>query len=494
MARFPLLGGAYAARSVIANSQRCINLYPEINRKDSPFPFTFYQRPGLTPKASPAVAAPGRALYRASNGAGYAAIGDKIYYITPAWALVELGSITGLLETPVSFTDNGTYVVIFDGSTSQWSIEMLTNTFAGLVDGTGNMAGADRGDTLDTFIIWNRPDTRQFGSTLSNVLTTNGLSFASKATYPDKLKTLIVRRTEIVLLGDLKGEIWYNVGGAIFPFARLPGSYIEYGIAAKYSVAANDISIFWLSRSLEGQGMVLKLRGYEVNRISNHALEFAISQMSDISDAVGYCYQQGGHLFYVLHFPSADQTWVWDESIADPMYGWHQEAWTDANGVLHRHRGNAYALINDVPCTIDWENGTIYQMDLAAFTDTVAGVVYDCSYIRTFPQVTQVENEKGELIDLEDKSATFHKFVAYLECGNVNATVADGGIGLRWTNDGKVWGQTVLQSAGAVGEYTTQPAWAGLGLGKNTVFELNHSIPGSAALNGAFIHGMVNEQ
>lgn len=495
MARFPLLGGAYAARSSIANAQRCVNLYPELNRKDAPFPFTLYQRPGLLPKVSPGVAARGRGLYRASNGAAYAAIGDKIYYVNPAFGLVLLGSITALTNTPVSFTDNGQYIVIFDGSPNQWSIEMLTNTFAPLVDASGNMTGATRGDTVDTFIIWNRPDTRQFGSTLSNLLTTNGLSFAAKATYPDKLKTLIVRRTEIVLLGDLKGEIWYNVGGPIFPFARLPGSYVEYGIAAPYSVAANDISVFWLSKSLEGQGMILKLRGYEVTRISNHALEFAISQMSDISDAVGYCYQQGGHLFYVIHFPTGDQTWVWDESIGDPMLGWHQEAWTDSNGILHRHRGNAFALVNGLPCTIDWETGTIYHMDLNTFTDTVSATVYDISFIRTFPQVTQVENERGELIDLEEKSATFDKFVAYLECGNVNAAIANGGIGLIWSQDGgRTYGQTVLQSAGLVGEYRTQPAWAGLGLGKNTVFELRHSIPGAAALNGAFLHGRVNEQ
>lgn len=489
MPRLPLVGGAYESRSVIANAQRCVNYYPEINRKDSPVPMTHYQRPGLVPMAAPAAPAAGRYIYQASNGAGYAAIGDKIYYVETDWTLTELGTITALLDTPVSMIDNGSGVVIVDGSTSQWQIDLLTNVMTPLTDATGNFAGATRVDTIDTFVIWNKPGTRVFGSTISNLLTTTGLSFAAKATYPDHLQTLIVRRTEIMLLGRLKGEIWYNIGGAIFPFARLPGSYIEYGCAAPYSVAAQDICVYWVSKSLEGQGIVLRLRGYEVTVISNPAIANAIQQMSDISDAVGYCYQQNGHFFYVIHFPTGDQTWVWDESIGDVHLGWHQEAWTDEDGILHRHRGNGFAMLNDTPCCLDWENGTIYKMDQNVYVDTVADVEYANSFIRSFPHVTQAFNEQGELVEADGKSILYKEFIADIECGNT----VSGSIGLRWSDDGgRTWGQTVLQSAGSTGEYRTQPDWAGLGTAKRRVFEINHSLNGQAALNSAWIDAQVN--
>lgn len=489
MARLPLIGGAYQARSVIANAQRCVNYFPELNRRDSPVPTTHYQRPGLTPLVSPGAPASGRCLYRASNGAGYAVIGSSVYYVTPLWALTLLGSITALLDTPVSMIDNGTSIVIVDGSVNFWTIDLLTNAFALGNDPSGLFAGATRVDTLDTFVIWNRPATRQFGSTFSNVLTTNGLSFASKATYPDLLQTLIVRRTEIILLGSLTGEIWYNVGGAIFPFARLPGAYIQHGIAAKYSLAAQDGVIYWLSKDLNGKGMILRLKGYEATVISNPALSAAIEAMSDITDAIGYCYQQGGHLNYVISFPTGDQTWVWDESIGEPMLGWHQRAWTDEDGELHRVRDNGFAMLNETACVIDWENGTIYELDQAAYTDTVLGTEYDCSFIRSFPHITQGVNEAGEMVDAEHKSITYQGFVADIECGNAVGAQ----IGLRWSDDGgRTWGQTVLQSAGSTGEYRTQPDWAGLGLAKRRIFELNHSINGQAALNGAWVEGYVN--
>lgn len=47
--RIPLLGGAYQAKSIIANAQRCVNLYPEANPGSSQpqSPATHYPTPGL---------------------------------------------------------------------------------------------------------------------------------------------------------------------------------------------------------------------------------------------------------------------------------------------------------------------------------------------------------------------------------------------------------------------------------------------------------------
>lgn len=47
MPKVPLTEGAYTTRSVIAEAQRCVNLYGEKNPEDSSFPFTYYPTPGL---------------------------------------------------------------------------------------------------------------------------------------------------------------------------------------------------------------------------------------------------------------------------------------------------------------------------------------------------------------------------------------------------------------------------------------------------------------
>lgn len=498
MARLPLLGGSYSARSIIANCQRCINYFPESNPKDSPVPLTHYQRPGLVPLVSPPAPAICRGLYRASNGNGYTVIGNTLYAVSSDWNLTVLGNISTGLTTPVSMIDNGITLVLVDGSAQGWQVNLASNVFSVITDGTGTFLGADRVDYIDTFVIWNMPGTPEFGSTLSNSITFDPLYFAGKTNYPDKLVTLLVNRHVILLLGELKSEIWYDAGNAQFPFAELPGAYIEHGIVAKYSVAATDISTFWLGQNLAGQGMVFRQKGYTTTRVSNHAVEYAIRKMvqaGTITDAIGYIYQQDGHVFYVLQFPSGDQTWVFDDSLgADPLVAWHQRAWTDGDGVLHRERGNCCAFLYGKNIVGDWENGTIYELDPSAYTDIVNDLESPITCIRTFPHIGAGIGPQGLPVMADGKRMEFKSFAADIESGNANSKIGLGPaqISLRWSDDrGKTFGNPVLLSNGGLGEYLTQPIGQNLGVARDRIFELSHSIPGPATLNGAWVDATV---
>lgn len=496
MDRLPLAGGSYSARSPIANAQRCVNYYPELNRGDAPVPFTYYQRPGLRPLCQGDIA-PVRGIYQASNGSGYAVTGTSVWTIDSAWNLTKIGTLAVSAVTPVSFIDNGETIFLADGSTSGYSIDLGTNAFATISDPTGTFTGATRVDYIDTFMLWNIPGTRSFGSTLSDELVFDALYVAGKSGYPDPLSTLIVNKREIILLGTLKGEIWYDAGNTGFPFAELPGAYIEHGIASPYSIAATDIQTFWLSRDLYGQGIVFALRGYDTRRISNHALEYALSQMASISDAIGYIYQQAGHVFYVLTFPTGNQTWVYDLSLeSDPTMAWHQRAWTDANGNLTRHRGMSAAVINNVNVVGDYANGTIYAQDPNHYVDSVDGIDGPISFIKGFPHILAGSAQRGgaQRTLAAGQQFQFGKFIADIEAGN-GPLETDGSpatIGLTWSIDrGKTFGTTVLQSDGATGEYTAQPQWPTSVLGRDVVFELSHSIAGPAALNSAWVEATV---
>lgn len=496
--RLPLVGGSYATRSVIASAARCINYFPEANPKDAPVPFTYYQRPGLVPLVSPGTAAAGRCIYRASTGAGYAVIGSSVYHVTPSFTLTLLGSTTLGSATPVSMVDNGTTMLVVDGSANGWTIDLATNAYAQVVDPSGIFVGADRVDFVDTFILGNVPGTNQFFSTLSNTVTFDATYVAGKTGWPDAIQSLIINRQEIVLLGTLRSEIWYDAGNPLFPFAELPGAAVMHGTIAKYSLAQHDISAFWLGQTQQGQGIVMRQRAYDTTRISNHALEYAIAQMAvstGISDAIGYTYQQEGHSFYVLTFPAGNQTWVFDDSIGDPAMAWHQRAWTDTDGTLNRDRVMGSAFLYGKNIGIDWENGTLYQMDKDTYTDTVSGATYAISCIRSFPHITGgIDlNATGMAITQDGKRIKFDSFMADIDCGdwplNTDGTAAQ--IGLRWSDDkGHTFGNTVLQ-AEAPGHYIGVPQWQNLGMARDRIFELSHSIAGPATLNGAWVQGSI---
>jgi len=480
-------------------------MFPELNRKDAPVPMTHYQRPGLRPLAR-GPNSPVRGLYRASNGNGYCVIGQGVYSISPKWVLTLLGTLAVVGTNPVSMIDNGNaagQLFLVDGSPFGYQILLANNAFSQVVDGTGTFVGATRVDYIDTFMLWgpNGPSlqTNQWGSTLSNSLALDALYVASKTDYPDPLVSLIVNRHEIILLGQLKSEIWYDAGNAQFPFAELPGAYIEHGCCAAYSVASEDINVYWLGMDLQGQGIVFRQRGYETTRVSNHAIEYAIQLIvasgQPISDAIGYTYQLGGHVFYALHFPSGNQTWVYDSSIGDPMLAWHQECWTDANGNLNRHRGNCAAFINGVNVVGDWQNGTLYAMDPSVYTDTLVpdGPAGPISFIRTFPHIFELGGPSGP-VSTDGKRVEFTQFLLDVEsgAGPLQADGTEPTIGLRWSDDrGKTFGQSVLQTNGAPGQWITQPKWPGTGIARDRVFEISHSIAGPVALNSAWVEAKV---
>ncbi|HKU51980.1 MAG TPA: hypothetical protein VJQ25_05905 [Nitrospira sp.] len=479
-----------------------MNYYPELNRKDSPVPITHYQRPGFRPVGpsppTPPTVAPVRCIYRASNEAGYCVIGSNVYYIDSTYQLTLLGSITPDRINPCSMIDNRDQILLVDGSDTGWTIDLADNTFAVFVDDSGLFQGADKVDYIDTFVLWKFAGVSNlFGSTLSNTLDIDPTYFAAKTNYPDNLETLIVNRHVLLLIGNVKSEIWYDAGNPQFPFAELPGTSIEHGTAAKYSVASQDISTFWLGNDLQGKGMVFRQRGYQTTVISNPAITQAIQDMQlagTIDDAIGYTYQQGGHIFYVLTFPTGDQTWVFDDSIEDPMLAWHQRGWTDSEGIIHRDRSNCGAFLYGQFIVGDWENGQLYALDDSQYFDRVNATDYPISFIRTFPHITSIQPRTGNPQSCDGKRVQYSGFLADIECGNgpldVNGNPA--AIGLRWSDDrGKTYGNAVLQSSGAPGEWLTQPQWQGLGIARDRVFEISHQIAGPAALNGAWVFGEV---
>lgn len=486
--QIPLVGGTYMAQSIIANAQRCVNLYPESNSQGSQFPFTFYPTPGLTLRAHPPQAGIGRCIYRTSGGKLYVVVGPNVYYVASDWTFTKLGEIDNLI-TPVSMADNGNTIALVDGTSSGYFIDILTNVMTQIADPA--FLGATRADYLDTFLLFNQPGTRNFYSTLSNVTVFDPLYITGKVGYPDKLQTLIVIHREIWLLGELTSEVWFNAGSPTFPFAIIAGVFIQHGCAAKYSIASSGLEIFWLSKDKDGRNIVMMGASYQAVRISTYAIENEFSEYQLIDDAIGMTYQIKGHVFYVLTFPTADKTWVFDKT--EGM--WHELAWIDDDGNEHRHRANGMAFAYDKNLAIDWQSGDLFVMDTRNFTDNGRPVIRRRSFAT---------------LGNEGKRVQYKNFIAEFEPGNGRQVLAgdfsldfnddfdvessNNGLDvfLRWSDDrGRTFGNPVGQTLGQSGEYLTIPSWSRLGIARNRVFELFWSCDTKTALNGANADGVV---
>lgn len=465
--RIPLLSGAYQARSLIASAQRCVNLYPEINSDEqAPVPVTHYPTPGLTVLTNPpARIGKTRGLYRATNGDLYSVIGPEVFYIDSDFTHTSIGTIEDG-QTPTSMADNGIEIVLVDGTAAGYSIDMGTRVMTPISD--VNFYGGTRVQYIDTFFAINRPNTNQWYLSDSLAVTFDPLYLVAKSGGADNLVSIVALRRELWLIGELTTEIWSNTGAPDFPFQELQGTFIEHGCSAAYSVAAQDASVFWLSQDREGNGIIIRTKGYEAQRISTHAIEAEIQAYSRIDDAIGFCYQIQGHSFYDITFPTADVTWSYELKSGQ----WHQKAYVDVNGTLRRHRANCSAFAYGKNVVGDWQNGYLYHFDPNNYTDAGNPIVR----IRTFPHM--IEN---------DDRVVHSSFTADLEPGEYEGD-EDPVVRLRWSDTrGKSYGNSVEQSMGSGGEYLKSIQWNRLGLARDRVYELSWSVAAKTSLNGAFL-------
>lgn len=343
------------------------------------------------------------------------------------------------------------------------------------VSGTGIQDGTTILSILSkTQLVLSKPAQATIAGGTINIMPVAGfdsLDIVAKTGGADNIATIIVKHAEVWLIGELTSEVWYNAGAADFAFSRLPGSFIDHGCVARSSVAKQDVSIFWLSKDREGQGIVVRTDGYGLKRISTHALEEEMQAYGVLSDAVGFCFQKAGHAFYALTFPTADKTWVYD--LAEDQ--WHEWAWADDSGNLHRHRANTHTFAYGRNTVGDWQNGSIYSLEGDVYTDDGRPVVR----LTTFPHV----KAGGDLL-------TVNQLIADMQVGSDESGGVLGApeVTLRYSpNRGAGFSEPLIQTLGEQGAYDTLVTWWQLGCGRDFVFEISWAAPLKTVLNGAYI-------
>lgn len=564
----PLVGQPYQGRSPIASAQKRINLYTESNADSalSPFPFTEYPTPG-TLLFSSAIVPSGsngtiRGIYRTSIDTAYVVVGSTVYTMATNGALVFVGNIADR-PNQVYLADNGQAVVLVDGTTTGYAIDIVTNDFSPIVD--PSFLGADFVLYLDTFFIFNRPGTNQFYISLTSVsyaeLTgtsigtgsisaagssyTNGsytqvpltggsgtgavadiqvsgatvtgvtiddpgigylvgdilsanasdiggsgsgftytidtvapafdpLDIAAKSGSADPIIAILTVYQNLWLIGSLTTEIWVGTGAADFFFQQVQGVYIEHGCLAQYSVANQDVLCFWLMQDRQGKGVVMQGIGLGVTEISTPFLVAQIQSYQVNNDAIGFCFQQADHAFYVLIFPTANKGWLYDLKTKQ----WSEWNWLDAFGGLNRPRANCAMLWQGLNVVGDFQNGQILELDFDTFTDTGGPI----ARFRTF----------AHMIDDGDR-VVYKQFIASMQVGTANPPEPDIDfpVSLRFSDDGGItYGNALEQSLGQGGQFETQPSWWRLGKARDRLFELSWSAPFKTALNGAWVEAV----
>jgi hypothetical protein len=495
------------ARSVNAADSRMVNLFPELVPEAGKEPAFLQRAPGLR-LLSNVGTGPIRGLWQFA-GFGYAVSGNTLYKVASDWTATALGIIAG--SGPVSMSDNGTQLFVAANGPS-YIYNALTNTFLQITD--PDFPGAVTVGYLDGYFVFNEPNSQRIWVTsLLDGLSIDPLDFASSEGSPDGLLSIIVTNREAWLFGTNSVEVWYDAGTADFPLQRIQGAFNEVGCAAPYAVAKMDNTVFWLGADARGRGMVYRANGYVGQRISTHAVEWQIQQYGNLSDAIAYTYQQDGHSFYVLIFPQADTTWVYDLSTG----AWHERAGWD-NGRFTRHRSNCQMSFNSEIVVGDYEDGNLYAFDLDVYADNGAIQRWLRSWRalpmgqntlrRTTQHSLQLDCETG--VGLNERPNETDTFISEVLVGALltesgDRLLAENGdviyvtastlttmipkVMLRWSDDGgHTWSNEHWTSIGRLGQYGHRAFWRRLGMTqkiRDRVYEISGTDPVKIAIMGA---------
>lgn len=469
MAKIPFVGPAYTARSMNANAQRAVNCYLEMDNSSPRAPVALYGTPGtvlrVTLPTSPVRGCITVGIY------SYWVAGNTVYKVDSAYSYTTLGLI-GTSTGEVGLASNGSQILIVDG-VSGYLVTVATAVLSTITD-ADFPNGVTRCAYQDGyFVVSGKSGSPSFwiNTTAYDGAAWDALDFASAEGAPDNTIGVISDHRELWLFGDQSAEVWVNTGSSDFPFQRSGNTFIEHGCAAAGTIAKADNTVFWLGADDKGQGIVWRASGYTPQRISTHALEFALGGYT-LSDAFAITYQQDGHIFYVLTFPTSGATWVYDCSTQQ----WHERAWRNpTTGALGRWRANCACFANGKHLVGDWENGKVYSLEMDTYTDNGDPLVR----IRASQTLENMQERVffGSLqVDMETGVGT--------STGQGSAPT----LMLRWSNDGgHTWSNQRTVSVGAIGGYSARAKFHRLGQGRNRVWEISMSDPVKFAVFGAVV-------
>lgn len=462
--KFPFVGGSYKARSTFVDASETINLYPEISNKTgtSKAIATLYGTPGLKLWGN-FVGGYIRGMHRFSTTKSVIVSGTNVYVVNTDATSTLVGTIDND-ATPASMDNNGKVVMIVTGKWGYF-LDMTTLVVTQIINPA--FTGADTVQFIDSYFLFNKTGTGQFQITGQYSTTIDPLDFATAEDAPDNLLCVLVDHDEVWLFGEVTTEVWGDSGNALFPFARIPGAIMEQGTAAKFSPVRMDETVYWLGADRLGKGVVQRANGYQAVRVSNHAMETAINSYSRIDDAIGYSYQQEGHNFYMLTFPTANVTWCYDSTTEE----WHKRAWRNpVDGSLNRHRSQNHIAFAGLNLVGDFSNGNVYQLDLNTYTDN--GDILPA--IRQTPYVYA-----------DGRWMFFSRVYLDTEPGVGNAASADPMLMLDWSDDGGLtFENEIMSSMGQVGERTLRQTYNRLGKSRGRVWKVSITDPVKRVLIG----------
>jgi hypothetical protein len=314
MTAIPIAFRSNPGKYSFLGTARLINAYAEAQGADGKSPMAVLPAPGLT-EFTEVTDTPGRGtIYLPDLDCAYVIHSSGAYKVIEDGTATRIGTIPGSDFVQLSRNQASDPQVTVHCAAGDFFIE---NDIVVKVTDTDLPATTSQ-DQVGGYTAYGLEDRRVFLSSLNETQTIDGTDFATAEQSPDPLVRVKGDRGDLYVFKTETMEPWRNTGNADFPFEPVPGTLVKKGLLSANALIDFDNSLGWPAHDYQ----VVRLNGYQAQRISTHAIERTIQGETSPSSIIGFPYTSEGHAFATL--TGTD----WTRSYDAATQFWHErESW-----------------------------------------------------------------------------------------------------------------------------------------------------------------------
>lgn len=436
----PIIGPTYTNRSLPVSAQVTRNFYVEVNQQGNEL-VSFNPFPGLKPFSTGSGV--NRGMGRLDDVL-YTVSGNTLFKISSTGVQTSIGTIEGTARCKLEEDQVGNLVITTGvGKPFQYNGTTLTQ-------GTDiDLPSASTVAYINRRMVYDGAAGDVAFADLSDPLVVNSANVIIAEAKPDDMKAVFAYKQQIYCCGADSIQPMYNSGVGNPPYTFILNATQEIGIDAIHSIGTNNKFAYFLGSDL----IVYQLSGLAVNPIGNPAIGQEIANYARTDDAYGMCFTLDNQNFYLLSFPTGNQTWLFNEEAG---------IWTNLSFGTDgsQHLISDYQFIYGKNLVADRRNGNIYELDFNTFTDNGETIQHQRDTISI----------NGGTFGREGAKVFMDRLELMIETGTSLVTDESQMIMQYSDDNGRSFSSERFISIGQQGEFRHRLEWFGLGSFYNRMF------------------------
>lgn len=277
------------------------------------------------------------------------------------------------------------------------------------------------------------------------------LKYGSSEADPDPILAIKKIRNEVYALNRHTIEVFDNVGGDLFPFARIEGAQIEKGTLGRDCTCVFLESLAFIGGGRNEQVSVYVAMNGGAQKISTHEIDLLLEQYTEaeLAASVLEARNQGSHQFLYIHLP--DRTLMYDAGSSQAL---GQPVWTILQSGLEetgQYRGKFF-----VRCYNRWICADPQSENLGFLVEDIS----------THWGEKNRWEFSTQIIYNEGRGAIFHEMELVALTGSY-AIGESPTISASYSLDGLSWSTDRVIGAGSSGQRGKRLVWFGMGFMRN---------------------------